>query len=197
MNNPKKLLAISVLVALVSGCWLAFHGWANETGYCLTTNSFNDKSTILRLAIQNELPFMRAFGKTDGYEVDAGPAYDNVDDLIHVNPVCCELDPDVDSQGRIEIGPLDRWALGWTHGLTISWQQVFVDENRKKRFPYLNRDDAFWYQKNFLKNESQEYFEKIFLSNESKKFGFRGSILKVSNCGIVSPAKLGNWFGRT
>jgi len=178
------------------GGWIYWRLSLNESGYCEKTGTYNDKDTIIRLAVANELKYMTAFGASlDGKDLSRlkaegkrlrridSPACANVDEFFTHNPLskCCELDPDGE-RGPVDLGLLDRLA-GYSHGLVLVWASPYLEEDGSKVFIYRGDQpsDVLRYA----------YTGQVMGTH-------RGSVLKVTNCGDTETAwmKFGDYGGR-
>ncbi len=171
----------------------------NASGYCEKTGTYNDRDTIIRLAIENELKFMNAHGNTlEGRTLEdvkregdtilksiSAPAYESVQDFLVHNrlPECCLLDPD-DERGPVDVGLFDQLA-GYSHGLILEWASPYLEEDGRRVFLY--RGDT-----------PSETLRYAYDSNGQVMGTHRLSVLKVTNCGETEPAwmKLHDWGGR-
>lgn len=177
------VLSVLLVTLLGGGGWIYWRLHLNASGYCENTKTYNDKDTIIRLAVENELKNMVAQGiGLEGRTLEqakegdvvvktiTSPAYSNLDEFFLHNPNCCHLDPNDPETGPIHISLSDQIA-GYSHGLIITWASPYLEEDRQKIFTY--RGDRL--------SETLKYFNPTIGS-------YRSSVLKVSNCGRTDEA---------
>jgi hypothetical protein len=190
------VLSVLLVTLLGGGGWIYWRLHLNASGYCENTKTYNDKDTIIRLAVENELKHMNAFGiSLEGMTLEqlkakgppfrdiSTPAYANVDEFFQHNrlPEYCLLDPD-DERGPVDIGFFDRLA-GYSHGLILVWASPYLEEDGTKIFTY--RGDVPSAVLRYA------YSQQVMRDT-------RFSVLKVTNCGETEVAwmSLGDWGGR-
>lgn len=181
----KRTLALATAVSLaavigVSG-WIQWRLHLNASGYCEKTGTYNDKDSIIRLAVANELKHMKAFGESfegqtlaerksrkDRGPILSAPAYIDLEDFFRHNPLekCCQFDPDLGEGVRIGVGFNDKLD-GYHRGLLITWAIPYLEEDGTKVFTY--RGDK--------KSEKLDFVQKGFFPN------YHTSMLLVNNCG--------------
>ena len=112
-HTIKRAVGIGSMFMIVGVAGLgAYRYFAHKTGYCIETNTFNDRDTIKRLAIEKMITTM--YEKIDNRTIKL--SITSYDEFLNKYSPCCYLNPSLGDYGIFRPN-LGEYFFGWSYGL--------------------------------------------------------------------------------